>query len=259
MSPIGKNKEKISKMFNDIASDYDATGHFLSFGIDRLWRRRIKKVITKNQSSPIQILDLASGTGDLAFELSSISESTIIGIDISEKMLEMAKIKQAKNRIQNIQFIHGDALNVPFPDNTFDVVTIAFGIRNFENVENGIKEIYRLLKPNGRYYILELTRPNAFIQPFYLIYLNWILPMIGSIFTHKKNAYIYLKETIKDFEQDDDLSNLFKSNSFTDTHFSHWSFGIATLYTGVKTIKTPKNFEKTTIDNKICEVTFHAN
>ncbi len=238
MSPFSKNKEKVSKMFNDIAHDYDATGHFLSLGIDRLWRNRIKKNIKKNHAFPIQILDLATGTGDLAIKLSSIQSSKIIGIDISEKMLEEATKKAKKSKIHNIHFIHGDALNVPFPDNSFDAITVSFGIRNFENAEAGMKEIYRLLKPNGHYYILELTRPNAIIRPFYLFYLNWVLPIIGSVFTHKKNAYIYLKESIKDFKQDDDLNILFKNNSFSDCHYSHWTFGIATLYTGLKKQKS---------------------
>jgi demethylmenaquinone methyltransferase / 2-methoxy-6-polyprenyl-1,4-benzoquinol methylase len=255
-----KNKERISSMFDDIASEYDAANHFLSMGVDRIWRKKIRKMIARSQNPAIQILDLATGTGDLALALAKIPGSEIVGLDIADKMLDCARAKAAKKGRKNIRLIQGDALNIPFPEATFDVVTIAFGIRNFEDVTAGVREINRVLKPGGKYYIIELTRPNKYFRPLYNIYLNHLLPVIGSIITRKKSAYLYLKDTISDFLQDDDLNVYFEQNGFEECSFYHWSFGIATLYTGSKVrIEKPIDCHNADIDNNICEVTFHAN
>ena len=237
MQKLPKKKENIALMFNQIADDYDTTGHVLSLGIDRLWRKKIRKIIARKHPSPLKILDLASGTGDLTIELSKIPHSTIVGVDISEKMLDCAMQKVQKQKAGNIRFMLADALQIPFPENTFDVVTVAFGVRNYEDFSVGIREIHRVLKPNGYYYIIELTRPILIIRPFYFVYLNWFLPTIGSLFTHKKNAYTYLKNSILDFNQDDDLNVYFVDEGFKDCSYQHWSLGIATLYSGRKILK----------------------
>lgn len=234
MQQSRKSKENIARMFDQISKEYDTTGHFLSLGIDRIWRKRIRKFIAKNHPSPMQILDLATGTGDLALELSKIPLSTIVGLDISKKMLDCAQQKIEKQKVGNIRLMQADALQIPFPEAAFDVVTVAFGIRNYEDFYAGIREIHRVLKPNGCYYIIELTRPNAIIRPFYLLYLHWLLPAIGSLFTHKKNAYTYLKDSICDFDQDDALNIHFLDAGFKDCSYVHWSLGIATLYSGQK-------------------------
>jgi len=244
MQQSRKSKENIALMFDQIADEYDATGHVLSLGIDRLWRKRIRKIIARNHPSPLQILDLAAGTGDLSLVLSKIPQSTIVGLDISEKMLECARQKVENRKVGNIRLMLADALHIPFPDDTFDIVTVAFGIRNYEDFPAGIREIHRVLKPNGRYYILELTRPKAIIRPFYLLYLHWVLPAIGSLLTRRKNAYTYLTDSICDFKQDDVLNACFLDAGFKDCSYRHWSLGIATLYSG------QKKYEKQSISAK---------
>lgn len=234
MPQISKDKKFVANMFNDIAPIYDSTGHILSLGIDKIWRKKMKKKIAKMSICPISILDIATGTGDLAIELSSLKKCNIIGIDISQNMLAIAKEKVNKKQIQNITFVDGDAMQIPFPDNSFDVVTISFGIRNFENLEVGITEIKRVLKPNGAYFILELTRPSGFVKHFYLFYLRHLLPTIGALFSKNKSAYVYLKETIHDFYQDEALNAFFIKSGFKGCRFFSYSFGLSTLYTGVK-------------------------
>ncbi len=234
MGKIIKKKERIANMFDEIAPVYDSTGHILSMGVDRIWRKKIRKQIAKIPISPLHVLDLATGTGDLAIEISKINNSQIVGIDIATKMLDVAINKADKKNIHNITFMEGDALNLPFPDKSFDVVTIAFGIRNFENVTAGIQEINRVLRSEGSYFIIELTRPKSIFKPFYLFYLRYLLPSIGAILSRKKSAYTYLKDTISEFEQDEDLNVFFVNNGFDRCRYQHFSFGISTLYTGSK-------------------------
>lgn len=237
MNPNSKQKEKIASMFDDIATDYDTANHFLSLGIDKSWRKRIKKLILAQNIKSAQILDIATGTGDLAFELASIPDSTITGIDISEKMLDCARLKNGEKKLTNITFLLADGTKTHFNDNTFDVVTVAFGVRNFENFSIGIQEIHRVLKPNGHYYVLELTRPRKFLGPFYNLYLTFLLPIFGWIITRKKSAYTYLRKSIQDFYQDEKLNEYFLKSGFDNCKFKHLSGGIATLYFGEKQTK----------------------
>ncbi|MEI6347580.1 MAG: bifunctional demethylmenaquinone methyltransferase/2-methoxy-6-polyprenyl-1,4-benzoquinol methylase UbiE [Bacteroidota bacterium] len=235
MQKIQKDKEKIASMFDEIAQSYDRADHILSMGVDHIWRRKIRKLIQRDfPQQSISILDIATGTADLAIEMAKIEQSKIVGIDIAEQMLAVGKEKVNRKHLQNIELRRADALKIPFSDNSFDVVTVAFGVRNFENLEAGIKEIFRVLKPNGRYYILELTRPIAIFRPFYSIYLYYILPILGFLITQKKTAYVYLKNTIRDFHQDDALDAFFINQGFKNTSFTHLSLGIATIYKGIK-------------------------
>jgi demethylmenaquinone methyltransferase/2-methoxy-6-polyprenyl-1,4-benzoquinol methylase len=222
-------------MFDEIATSYDRADHILSMGVDHLWRKKIRKLIAvKNPQRPIKILDIATGTADLAIEMAKIDQSQIIGIDIAEQMLAVGRQKVLKSERKNIELISGDALQLPFSDNSFDVITVAFGIRNFEDLEAGIKEIQRVLKPNGQYFILELTRPVAVFRPFYSIYLYYILPTLGFLITRKKRAYEYLRNTIRTFHQDEALDEFFIKQGFHKTSFKHLSLGIATIYNGIK-------------------------
>ena len=235
MQKIQKDKERIASMFDEIATSYDRADHILSMGVDHLWRKKIRKLIAvKNPQRPIKILDIATGTADLAIEMAKIDQSQIIGIDIAEQMLAVGRQKVLKSERKNIELISGDALQMPFPDNSFDVITVAFGIRNFEDLEAGIKEIHRVLKPNGQYFILELTRPVAAFRPFYSIYLYYILPTLGFLITRKKRAYEYLRNTIRTFHQDEALDEFFIKQGFKKTSFKHLSLGIATIYNGTK-------------------------
>jgi len=237
MNPNSKQKEKIASMFDDIATEYDVANHFLSLGIDKRWRKKIKELILSQNLKSSLILDIATGTGDLAFDLATIAEATIIGMDISEKMLDCARQKNEKRKHANLTFLLADGTKIPFNDNSFDVVTVAFGVRNFENFPNGIHEIHRVLKPNGHYYVLELTRPQKFLGPFYNLYLTFLLPILGWIITRKKSAYIYLRKSIQDFYQDENLNEYFLKSGFDNCKFKHLSGGIATLYFGEKHTK----------------------
>ncbi len=232
MSKVIKDKEVIISMFNSIAAKYDSACHILSFGVDKLWRKRCVKSI-KNKSN-IEILDIATGTGDLAIELLTLNPKRIVGIDISEQMLEIAKEKFKKHINTDVSLLIADVENMPFPDNSFDVVTIGFGIRNFENIEKAIKEIYRVLKPNGQYSIIEITLPNKSIRWLYSLYFKYILPAFAQLLTKNKKAYIYLNESVNEFPQWNDLNILFATNGFKNIKYKKLTFGTATLYVGYK-------------------------
>lgn len=235
MQDIRKDKEQISSMFDEIAIGYDKADHLLSMGIDHIWRRKLRKIIAADYpNQPVKILDVATGTGDLLIEMSKIEQSHVVGLDFSEQMLQVAKQKAAKCPRDNMEFLYADALNMPFPDESFDVVTVAFGIRNFQDLTAGICEINRVLKPNGRYYILELTLPNPIIRPLYSLYLNYLVPFFGYLITHKKRAYHYLSHSIRGFYQDEKLNHFFKDAGFKHCQYKHWTFGVATLYSGQK-------------------------
>jgi demethylmenaquinone methyltransferase/2-methoxy-6-polyprenyl-1,4-benzoquinol methylase len=189
-SELGK-KEQVAKMFDNISEDYDGLNRVISLGIDVSWRKKVVKLIGEN--NPQQILDIATGTGDLALMMAKLNPKKIVGLDISAGMLEVGKQKIAKaNLSDKIEMIVGDSENIPFDDNTFDAITVSFGVRNFENLDKGLTEIYRVLKPGGKFVVLETSNPTKF--PFkqgYKFYTNFILPVIGKIFSKGKVAYSY--------------------------------------------------------------------
>ena len=230
---ISKNRDEIASMFDDIANNYDKTCHRLSFGIDKIWRNKFFKLI-KNHSNKV-VLDIATGTGEVIKDILKTNPQKIVGIDISNKMLDIARmqIKNIKNS-NIVELINADVNNLPFDNNTFDLLTIGYGIRNFENLENAISEIYRVLKPEGKYYIIELTKPNKSIRWLYLIYLKHILPIYAKLLTKNKSAYIYLNNTINDFPQWENLNLYFGKNGFKNIKLIKLSFGIATIYIGEK-------------------------
>jgi len=228
-SDIG-TKEQVATMFDNISSKYDNLNRVISFGIDVKWRKKILKMVALK--NPDTILDIATGTGDLAILLANTNAKKIIGLDISEGMLEVGKQKIAhKNLTDKIEMVLGDSEKIPYEDNSFDVVTVAFGIRNFEDLEKGLAEILRVLKPGGLFVILETSVPEKF--PFkqgYKFYTKNILPIIGKLFSKDKVAYQYLCDSASIFPYGEKLNNILQKIGFIEVkHLTH-TFGVATYY-----------------------------
>jgi demethylmenaquinone methyltransferase/2-methoxy-6-polyprenyl-1,4-benzoquinol methylase len=227
-------KEQVAGMFNNIAGKYDFLNHFLSLNIDKIWRKKVVKIL--KSYNPQVILDVATGTGDLAIATLKIKPKKIYGIDISEGMLDVGrrKIKQ-KGYDKIISLQQGDAENIPFEDNKFDAVTVAFGVRNFENLDAGLSEIYRVLKSNGVCVVLEFTTPEKFpIKQLYGFYFKYILTTFGRLISKDNVAYNYLPESVKVFSQREEFVKKLEKNLFSNVTFSSLSFGVATIYVGVK-------------------------
>ncbi|MBS9774979.1 MAG: bifunctional demethylmenaquinone methyltransferase/2-methoxy-6-polyprenyl-1,4-benzoquinol methylase UbiE [Tenacibaculum sp.] len=227
-------KEQVTEMFNNISENYDKFNHIITFGIDISWRKKVVDLAGKN--NPKQVLDIATGTGDLAIMLASLNPDKIVGLDISEGMLNIAKQKvNEENLSEIIEMIVGDSENIPFDDNTFDAITVSFGVRNFENLNKGLTEINRVLKPNGTFVVLETSNPTKF--PFkqgYKFYTNVILPIIGNLFSKDKNAYTYLSKTANSFPFGEKFNNILKKNGFKNTKSIPLTFGTASIYTSTK-------------------------
>ncbi len=199
-------KEQVTLMFNNIAHHYDFLNHFLSLGIDKLWR---KKAINELKSDKQEIiLDVATGTADLAIEALKLNPIKIIGIDISPEMLKIGRRKISKKEVFNIELQIGDSENLKFSDNTFSAITVAFGVRNFENFSSGLCEMYRVLKPGGKVVILEFSKPKVFLfKQLYNLYLNYILPFCGRFFSRDSSAYSYLPESMNNFPDRNNFLN----------------------------------------------------
>lgn len=232
-SELGK-KEQVTKMFDTISKNYDSFNRIISLGVDVKWRKKVVKLVGKNK--PKQILDIATGTGDLALMMSSLNPEKIIGLDISEGMLAVGKQKINKaNLSDKIEMIVGDSENIPFKDNTFDAITVSFGVRNFENLDKGLTEINRVLKPEGSFVVLETSNPTRF--PFkqgYKLYTNFVLPIIGKMFSQDKVAYKYLSESANSFPFGKAFNNILEKNGFKSAKNIPVTFGVATIYTSTK-------------------------
>lgn len=232
-STLGK-KEQVTKMFDTISGDYDGLNRVISFGIDIKWRKKVVKIV--KESNPDTVLDIATGTGDLAINLAETNASKIVGLDISGGMLEIGKEKIKKKGLHSkIDMILGDSENMPFEDNAFDAITVAFGIRNFETLENGLKEIYRVLKPNGTFVILETSIPTK--TPYkqgYKFYTRYILPLIGKLFSKDRSAYKYLCESASVFPYGEALNNILRKIGFINVEDFPQTFGVATIYKSSK-------------------------
>ncbi|WP_211357869.1 bifunctional demethylmenaquinone methyltransferase/2-methoxy-6-polyprenyl-1,4-benzoquinol methylase UbiE [Bizionia gelidisalsuginis] len=227
-------KEQVTKMFDTISGDYDGLNRVISFGIDIKWRKKVVQIV--KDSTPKTILDIATGTGDLAINLAEINADKIVGLDISRGMLDVGieKIKK-KNLESKIEMILGDSENMPFADNTFDAITVAFGVRNFENLENGLKEILRVLKPGGTFVILETSMPTkAPYKQGYNFYSKNILPLIGKTFSKDKSAYKYLSDSASQFPFGEVLNNILRSIGFINVKDLPQTFGVATIYKASK-------------------------
>lgn len=228
-SELGK-KEQVAQMFDNISGNYDGLNRVISFGIDVKWRKKVLQLVASN--NPTTVLDIATGTGDLAILMTSTSAKEIIGLDISAGMLEVGKKKIAERKLDSkIQMVLGDSENIPYPDNYFDAITVAFGVRNFETLEKGLAEILRVLKPNGIFVILETSVPTKF--PFkqgYAFHSKFILPLVGKLFSKDKAAYSYLSDSANEFPFGEALNNILRKIGFIDVKHLPQTFGVATIY-----------------------------
>lgn len=229
-SSEGKKKQ-VAEMFDNIAHKYDFLNHFLSLNIDKIWRKKSVKLL--QSSKPKIILDVATGTGDFALEIyKRLKPEKIIGIDISKGMLKIGEGKINKKGLsQIIEFQKGDSEQLNFGSNYFDAVTVAFGVRNFENLKNGLKEMLRVLKPTGKLIVLEFSQPEKFpVKQFYNFYSKYILPAFGKIFSKDKSAYIYLPESVNAFPYGGKFIEILKETGFSSIKLKQFASGISTVY-----------------------------
>lgn len=232
-SNLGK-KAQVTQMFDTISTDYDGLNRVISFGIDVKWRKKVVALLKKE--SPNTILDIATGTGDLAIAMVNTGAEKIVGLDISPGMLDVGKKKiQEKNLSPIIEMIVGDSENLSFETNSFDAVTVSFGVRNFENLEIGLAEILRVLRPGGTLVILETSVPTR--TPFkqgYRFYTKYILPAIGRLFSKDNSAYGYLSESAAAFPHGENFNNILREIGFIDVVNQPQTFGVASIYVGKK-------------------------
>jgi demethylmenaquinone methyltransferase/2-methoxy-6-polyprenyl-1,4-benzoquinol methylase len=229
------SKEQVATMFNNISGTYDFLNHFLSLGIDIIWRR--KAIRELSALKPRIILDVATGTGDFAFEsIDILQPDKIIGVDISEGMLEVAKKKINDRSLGNVFSVQlGDSEGLNFADNTFDAITVAFGVRNYENLEKGLADMYRVLKPEGKIVILEFSKPKSFpIKQTYSFYFKYVTPFFGKLFSKDKRAYTYLPESVAAFPDGKAFIELMENVGYKSTKYRPLTFGISSIYTGIK-------------------------
>lgn len=227
-------KEQMAKMFNNISHRYDFLNHFLSLGIDKIWRKTAIQFLKPFR--PQHILDVATGTGDFAIQALSLDPQKITGVDISEGMLDMGRKKLGKLRLTHkIELLRGDSENLQFPENTFDAATVGFGVRNFEDLEKGLAEIRRVLKPGAMLVVLEFSRPRRFpMRQLYNFYFKNILPGLGRLISNDKSAYTYLPESVEVFPDGTDFENILKKVGFKETACKPLTFGISSIYTALK-------------------------
>lgn len=227
-------KQQVARMFDNISGNYDFLNHFLSLGIDKGWRRKAIRILQTIQ--PRILLDVATGTGDFAIQAMDLKPEKIVGVDISEGMLEVGRKKIKKlNLEQTIELKSGDSENLGFEENKFDAVTVAFGVRNFENLEKGLSEIHRVLRPGGMLVVLEFSRPRRFpFKQLYNFYFKAILPKIGRLISKDSSAYTYLPESVEAFPDGEAFENVLKKVGFKDTACKPLTFGISSIYTARK-------------------------
>lgn len=227
-------KKQVAEMFDSISGKYDFLNHFLSLGIDIRWRKKAIKMLTDLQ--PKQILDIATGTGDFAIESLKLNPEHVIGVDISEGMLNVGREKMKKRGYSDIiDMQSGDSENLHFDDNMFDAVIVAFGVRNFENLEKGLSEMNRVLRPGGRAVILEFSKPTVFpFKQLYNFYFRWILPKIGKVVSKDNAAYTYLPESVNEFPFGDDFLKILEKTGYKNTKCKPLTLGISSIYVGEK-------------------------
>jgi demethylmenaquinone methyltransferase / 2-methoxy-6-polyprenyl-1,4-benzoquinol methylase len=231
---IPGNKDSVRHMFDDISPKYDFLNHFLSFGIDRRWRKQLVRILAEHK--PSAILDVASGTADLAVAMAAIGPEKITGIDISSKMLEIGKKKVRSHGLdQMITLQTADAEKLPFPGNSFDAVTVAFGVRNFTDLGAGLREMKRVLRPGGVMLILEFSHPGAFpVRQLYPIYSRFLIPLTGGIISGNRRAYRYLHDTVADFPTGRAFLDILEKEGMKNTGQLALSKGIASIYRAEK-------------------------
>ena len=227
-------KDQVAKMFDNISGNYDFLNHFLSLGIDITWR---KKAIKQLKSiAPKEILDVATGTGDFAIEALKLNPDKVVGVDISEGMLEVGRTKMKEKKLDGrIELLYGDSENLPFEENKFDAVIVAFGVRNFENLENGLAEMLRVVRPGGKVVVLEFSKPREFpFKQLYNFYFKFVLPKIGRWVSKDSSAYTYLPESVQAFPDGEGFVKILNHLGYKNTSCKALTFGISSLYTGTK-------------------------
>ncbi|GEO21072.1 demethylmenaquinone methyltransferase [Cyclobacterium qasimii] len=227
-------KQQVANMFNNISKNYDLLNHVLSMGIDIIWRKKAIKMLKDDQ--PKLILDIATGTGDFAIEALALKPDKIIGVDISEGMLNVGRKKMKQKKLDHlIDLQMGDSEKLLFEENKFDAVIVSFGVRNFENLEKGLADMYRVLKPGGKTVILEFSTPKKFpMKQAYSFYFKYILPQIGKVISKDNSAYTYLPESVKAFPDGNDFINILERVGFKNTQCKTLTFGISSIYIGIK-------------------------
>ncbi len=232
-SELGK-KEQVTQMFDSISGNYDGLNRVISFGIDIKWRKRVVAILKEKE--PKTILDIATGTGDLAINMVETGAKKIIGLDISPGMLAVGKKKVSNKQLdKTIEMVVGDSENLPFEESSFDAVTVAFGVRNFETLEKGLAEIYRVLKPKGTFVVLETSVPTK--TPYkqgYRFHCNYILPVVGRLFSKDRAAYSYLSESAAVFPHGQDFNNILRKIGFIEVTNKPQTFGVASIYVATK-------------------------
>ena len=231
----GSKKQQVSKMFDNIAGHYDFLNHFLSLGIDKIWRRRMVEKLQDEQ--PRRVLDVATGTADSAIAIAKkLPEAKIIGVDISPKMLAVGRVKIETLKLnERIELFDGDSENLQFADSSFDAVVVAFGVRNYENLQKGLQEMCRVLKPGGKLVVLEFSKPTIFpFKQLFDIYFKYILPLIGRITSKDGRAYNYLYESVQAFPNGKAFEAELLSAGFKSTQCEPLTLGICSLYSGRK-------------------------
>ena len=232
-SELGK-KEQVKQMFDTISTNYDGLNRAITFGIDLRWRRKVVKTVLEHKA--IKALDIATGTGDLAVQMAAKGVNSVTGLDLSPGMLEMGKRKVSdKGLAEKVEMILGDSEDLPFEDNSFDAVTVAFGVRNFENLNKGLSEILRVLKKGGILVILETSVPSR--SPFkqlYNFHCRFVLPLMGRLFSKDRSAYAYLSESASVFPHGEEFNNILRKIGFIAIENRPQTFGVATIYTAIK-------------------------
>ncbi|MDC0643478.1 bifunctional demethylmenaquinone methyltransferase/2-methoxy-6-polyprenyl-1,4-benzoquinol methylase UbiE [Flavobacteriaceae bacterium] len=232
--PSSSKKEQVTQMFDEISNKYDTLNRVISLGIDQSWRRKVVKIAS--ETAPQRVLDIATGTGDLAIALKKTNATQIIGLDISPGMLAIGKDKvKALSLDKTITMVLGDSENLSYEDNYFDLVTVAFGVRNFENLEKGLGELFRVLRPQGKLIILETSVPTKF--PFkqgYHIYSGLIVPLVGRIFSRDQRAYQYLSDSAAAFPYGDLFNNILRKIGFIEVKDNPQTLGVASIYCATK-------------------------
>ncbi len=227
-------KEQVAEMFNNISRKYDFLNHFLSLGIDILWRKKAIRLLKKD--NPKTVLDIATGTGDFAIEALELNPEKVTGVDISEGMLEVGRQKLRKKKLDHIIDLQlGDSEKLLFDDNIFDAVIVSFGVRNFENLEMGLADMHRVVRPGGKTVILEFSRPSKFpFKNIYNFYFKSILPKIGRIVSKDHAAYTYLPESVQTFPDGRDFLSVLEKAGFKNTRCIPLTFGVSSIYIGEK-------------------------
>ena len=226
-------KNQVEDMFDNIAGNYDFLHRLLSMNIDVLWRKKLVKMLQEDQ--PKNVLDVATGTGDLAIAVHKGTNANVVGLDLSQNMLNVGIEKVKKTHLQeNISMVKGDAENLPFEDNKFDAVTVAFGVRNFENLNKGLDELKRVVKEDGNVYILEFSKVDGFFGSIYMFYFKNVLPRIGKLVSKDHRAYTYLPDSVNAFPSGAIMRSILYERGFKTVSYTKLSMGIATIYKATK-------------------------